>query len=335
MPKIPMLGEKDLKPGPRRDLVRALQELHAAAGWPSTRAISQVKGDFPGTLSHERVREILSGKAMPRRLTLETLVRSLVSLRHLSPRDTEAEVARFMSLWTAAEMGEYGATEQLIFAHPAEGVHGDGSSWVASDIARMMVNPIYAIEIDPTLALPHEAIISEEEWIAVNLRMIAEVGPESFLRTLLHVLKGGYLAGDDSGYPDGEESRPHVGIDADALDEYVTSKALHRLGTEVNILGRSIEKLRLQMAEGNVDLDSEIEELQSDPSILRETMVASPDTWESLSLEAQRLVLLYLIDQVIVGAPESKKLEEQVEIKWRVPVPETSRIADDDVSDHG
>jgi hypothetical protein len=51
MPKIPMLAENELKPGPRRDLVRALQELHGAAGWPSTRAISEVRGDFPGTLS--------------------------------------------------------------------------------------------------------------------------------------------------------------------------------------------------------------------------------------------------------------------------------------------
>jgi hypothetical protein len=321
MPKIPMLGENELKPGPRRDLVRALQELHGAAGWPSTRSISEVRGDFPGTLSHERVREILSGKAMPRWATLETLVRALVFMRHLSPRSADLEVARFRSIWTAAEVGEYGAVEQLVHPDPAEGVHGDGSSWVSSDIARALMNPFYAIDIDPSLALPHEPLISEEEWIAANLRMIADIGPESFLRTLLHILKGGYLAGDDSDSAEDQESSLHADVDADAADEYVVGRILHRLGTEVNVLGRSIEKLRAQISEGLVDLESEIEELESDVSILRGAMVASPETWENLSEETQRLVLLYLIDCVMVGPPGSKTIEEQIKIKWRVSIP--------------
>ena len=321
MPKIPMLGENELEPGPRRDLVRALQELHGAAGWPSTRSISEVRGDFPGTLSHERVREILSGKAMPRWATLETLVRVLVSLRHLSPRSAGLEVARFRSIWTAAEVGEHGAVEQLVNPDPAEGVHGDGSSWVPSDIARMLMNPFYAIDIDPSLTLPHEPLVSEEEWIAANLRMIADIGPESFLRTLLHILKGGYLASDDSEPADDQESSLHAEVDADVADEYIVGRILHRLGTEVNVLGRSIEKLRAQISEGDVDLESEIEELESDASILRDAMVASPETWESLSGEAQRLVLLYLIDRIMVGSPGSKAIEEQLKIKWRIPIP--------------
>jgi hypothetical protein len=321
MPKIPMLGENELNPGPRRDLVRALQELHGAAGWPSTRAISEVRGDFPGTLSHERVREILSGKAMPRWATLETLVRSLVSMRHLSPRSVELEVARFRSIWTAAEVGEYGAVEQLVHPDPAEGVHGDGSTWVPSDIARMLMNPFYAIDINPNLALPHEPLLSEEEWIAANLRMIADIGPESFLRTLLHILKGGYLAGDDSDSAEDQGSSLHAEVDADAADEYVVSRILHRLGTEVNVLGHSIEKMRVQISEGHVDLVSEIEELESDASILRDAMVASPETWGGLSGEVQRLVLLYLIDRIIVGPPGSKTIEEQIVIKWRIPIP--------------
>lgn len=320
MPKIPMLGENELKPGPRRDLVRALQELHGAAGWPSTRAISEVRGDFPGTLSHERVREILSGKAMPRWATLETLVRALVSMRHLSPRSAKLEVARFRSIWTAAEVGEYGAVEQLVHPDPAEGVHGDGSSWVPSDIARMLMNPFYAIDIDQNLALPHEPLVSEEEWIAVNLRMISDIGPESFLRTLLHILKGGYLASDDADSAEDQDSL-HALVDADAADEYVVGRILHRLGTEVNVLGHSIEKLRVQISEGHVGLVSEIEELESDASILRDAMVASPETWESLSGEAQRLVLLYLIDRIVIGPPGSKTIDEQIVIKWRIPIP--------------
>jgi hypothetical protein len=321
MPKIPMLGENELEPGPRRDLVGALQELHGAAGWPSTRSISEVRGDFPGTLSHERVREILSGKAMPRWATLETLVRALVSMRHLSSRNVELEVARFKSIWTAAEVGEYGATEQLVHPDPAEGVHGDGSNWVPSDIARMLMNPFYAIDINPSLALPHEPLISEEEWIAVNLQMIADIGPESFLRTLLHVLKGGYLAVPDSDSDEGQEPSLHADMDAAAADEYVVGRILHRLGTEVNILGRSIEKLRSRMSEGQDEVGSEIEELESDLDTLRDAMVASPETWGRMSHEAQRLVLLYLIDRITVDPPVSTAIEEQIEIRWRIPVP--------------
>ena len=48
------------------------------------------------------------------------------------------------------------------------------------------------------------------------------------------------------------------------------------LEAEVNVLGHSIEKMRVQISEGNVDLVSEIEELESDASILRDAMVASP-----------------------------------------------------------
>jgi hypothetical protein len=242
-------------------------------------------------------------------------------MRHLSSRSAELEVARFRSIWTAAEVGEYGAVEQLVHPDPAEGVHGDGSSWVLSDIARMLMNPFYAIDIDPNLALPHEPLLSEEEWIAANLRMIADIGPESFLRTLLHILKGGYLAGDDSDSAEDQESSLHADVDADAADEYVVSQILYRLGTEINILGRSIEKLRAQISEGHVDLESEIEELESDAIILRDAMVASPETWGSLSDEAQRLVLLYLIDRILVGPPGSNTIEEQIAIKWRIPIP--------------
>jgi hypothetical protein len=46
--------------------------------------------------------------------------------------------------------------------------------------------------------------------------LIADIGPESFLRTLLHILKGGYLAGDDSDCAEDQESSLHADVDADA-----------------------------------------------------------------------------------------------------------------------
>ena len=61
--------------------------------------------------------------------------------------------------------------------------------------------------------------------------------------------------------------------------------------------------------------------LESDANVLREAMVVSPDTWEEVSLDAQRLVLHYMIDNVIVGPPTLDSLEEMLEIEWRVPAP--------------
>ncbi|MES9539212.1 hypothetical protein [Actinomadura sp. NPDC000600] len=313
MPRIPILDEDALPPGPHRDLVVALQEIHAAAGWPSTRRISRIEAEeFPGTLSHERVRTIISGKTLPRWETLETLVRALVHLRGSAPREVAAEVSRFMSLWKAASVGEYGAVELLLHADPADGVHGDGKQWVASDIARLTVNPIYAIEIDPQLASPHEPIVSEEEWVAANLRMIADVGPEAFLRTLLHVLKGGWVAGGD----DENEIAPA------ALDAFITEQVLRRIGEEPNALGRSAAALdRHGDAEEAI---AEIEELESDVVVLRETLTMTPDNWNTMSPQAQRLVFLYLIDRVFVGPPGAGA--EQIEIVWRVPPADSSSV---------
>lgn len=63
------------------------------------------------------------------------------------------------------------------------------------DISAMIANPFYAIEFDPVLATRHEPIISEDQWIAANIQLITELGPEPYLRNLLAVLKGS---------PDGE-----------------------------------------------------------------------------------------------------------------------------------
>ncbi len=57
------------------------------------------------------------------------------------------------------------------------------------DVSAMIVNPFYAIELDPTLAARHESIISEDQWIAANIELITELGPEPYLRNLLAILK--------------------------------------------------------------------------------------------------------------------------------------------------
>jgi hypothetical protein len=63
------------------------------------------------------------------------------------------------------------------------------------DVRRMLLNPFYAIEIAPILAGPHETMVSEDQWVAANVKLIQEIGAEAWLRELLTVLKGDFVTG--------------------------------------------------------------------------------------------------------------------------------------------
>ena len=67
--------------------------------------------------------------------------------------------------------------------------------WTAGDITGIVANPFYAINIDQGLALPHEPMISEDDWIKANVKLISELGPGPYLRNLLSILKGNYPRG--------------------------------------------------------------------------------------------------------------------------------------------
>jgi len=71
----------------------------------------------------------------------------------------------------------------------------DDHSWTSGDITGMIANPFYAITIDEGLTLPHEPMISEDDWIEANVNLINELGPEPYLRNLLSVLKGNHPRG--------------------------------------------------------------------------------------------------------------------------------------------
>ena len=49
--------------------------------------------------------------------------------------------------------------------------------------------------IDEGLAVPHELLISEDDWVKASIRLIEELGAEPCLRNLLSVLKGNYPRG--------------------------------------------------------------------------------------------------------------------------------------------
>ncbi len=64
--------------------------------------------------------------------------------------------------------------------------------WSEDDVTDMLINPVYAVSIDPDLAGKHEAIVSKQRWIDANKRLIGEIGAEEWLRRLLAVLEGAF-----------------------------------------------------------------------------------------------------------------------------------------------
>ena len=58
----------------------------------------------------------------------------------------------------------------------------DDDEWTPGDVTGMIANPFYAISIDEGLAVPHEPLISEDDWVKANIRLIGELGAEPHLR---------------------------------------------------------------------------------------------------------------------------------------------------------
>jgi hypothetical protein len=66
------------------------------------------------------------------------------------------------------------------------------------DVKAMLINPIYAVSIDPDLVGSHEPIVSKERWIEANEKLINEIGAEEWLGRLLAVLEGDYPTNPDN-----------------------------------------------------------------------------------------------------------------------------------------
>lgn len=65
------------------------------------------------------------------------------------------------------------------------------------DVTAMLINPIYAVSIDPDLMGRHEPIVPKERWIEANEKLIDEIGTATWLRRLLAVLEGDYPTSPD------------------------------------------------------------------------------------------------------------------------------------------
>ncbi len=61
--------------------------------------------------------------------------------------------------------------------------------WEPGDVAALLVNPFYAIQIHESHSRPHKHILSESRWILSNERAIEEVGSIGWLRHLMAALR--------------------------------------------------------------------------------------------------------------------------------------------------
>ncbi len=82
------LPRPDFPPGPQRDLVDALHDLHHRAGWPSLRTLARDAG-----CSHTTVSAVFSSPKLPTWGVLELLVEAM-----------DGDVEQFRRLWVAAEL---------------------------------------------------------------------------------------------------------------------------------------------------------------------------------------------------------------------------------------
>ncbi|MFF7471694.1 hypothetical protein [Streptomyces sp. NPDC008092] len=277
------------------------------------------RDDLLSGASHETVRSAVNGTRVPRWETVHDIVVVLAG-QCSPPRDEESETARFLPLWRAIGEGESGALksfQELVNG----GWGGEDGSWSPELVMGAMLNPFNAIEIHPSLAVPHEPLVSEDDWIRVVVREIEEQGAEHTLRVLLHMLKGDYV-GADAGAPYGYRNPDREAMEAYAAFRYGCREALRRLDREPNLLAESIRAMR---ADETMDRDDRAEMLEneSDLSLMREVMIVTPGTWDEVSEEAQRMVLGYLIRTIGPVGPFGLPDAERFRIVWRVPEPST------------
>ena len=55
--------------------------------------------------------------------------------------------------------------------------------WTEDSVARTLINPNYCLTDPP--------VVTEEKWIEANAKLVQKIGVESYLATLLSVLRAG------------------------------------------------------------------------------------------------------------------------------------------------
>ena len=65
----------------------------------------------------------------------------------------------------------------------------DDQSIDENEAKKILANPFPAITVSKLFSDEHEPIMSEEDWVKVNAKLINEIGAEEYLHRLLDVLK--------------------------------------------------------------------------------------------------------------------------------------------------
>jgi EAL domain-containing protein (putative c-di-GMP-specific phosphodiesterase class I) len=116
-----------LPPGPLADLMRELHDLHARAGWPSTRQLARGQ-----RFSHTAVHDLFTKTTEPPRLPV--LHRVVEQLAELAPRtDAESVLDRFDTLWRVADQHHFAAPTDAGDGH--DELNRGGPRKLVSDLA--------------------------------------------------------------------------------------------------------------------------------------------------------------------------------------------------------
>ena len=73
--------------------------------------------------------------------------------------------------------------------------------WTEHAVTTLLLNPAYALEIDPNLAGIQDHVVPREQWIQTQVRLIGEMGAEAYVRQLVLVLEGDYPRNEASDAP--------------------------------------------------------------------------------------------------------------------------------------
>ena len=70
----------------------------------------------------------------------------------------------------------------------------------SGDVSRLSdprMNPCHAVNIAPIFRETHEPMVSQEMWMQSNVRLIQEMGINSWLMQLLDILEGDFVTNDE------------------------------------------------------------------------------------------------------------------------------------------
>lgn len=66
-----------------------------------------------------------------------------------------------------------------------------------NDVGKIIAQPFYAIEISESLFGSHEPMITKDEWVRCQIKLLKELGEHKYFETLLESLESPVLSPGD------------------------------------------------------------------------------------------------------------------------------------------